>query len=98
MVTVGAEFTESHPESLRCAPAVAEPGTQESRAGRPEVMPDGPFRRQRAGGAGSGRAGAGPGNGAMEGVLGGGQSLREQNLRSVGGPVQQERQFFALGR
>jgi hypothetical protein len=34
----------------------------------------------------------------MEGVLGSGQSVREQNFRRVGGPVQQERQFFALGR
>jgi hypothetical protein len=97
MVTVGAEFTESYPESLRCAPAVAEPGMQEGRAGRPEVTPEDPVRQHRAW-AGSGRAGAGPRNGAMEGVLGGGQSLREQNLRRVGGPVQQERQFFALGR
>ena len=35
---------------------------------------------------------------AVEGVLGGRESLAEQGLRRVGGPLQQERQLLALGR
>ena len=34
----------------------------------------------------------------MEGVLGGRESLGEQGLDRVGRPVEQERQFLALGR
>src|SRR5215475_11197384 len=53
-----------------------------------------------SGGAATCVAGAavGTGNCAMEGVLGGRESLADQSLRRVSRPVQQERQLLALGR